>query len=214
MDLSYRKEACIENFEEAQNAAQKGADQVELCSKLHLDGCTPDRHDITRCLAELDILIKVMIRPVAGSFVTSLETIKIMKSEIKEMKNLEVKEVVFGLTTINQRLDIEQIATLRDIAYPMGVTIHKAIDTSSDILSDLDLLIQLGGIKSVLTSGGKSTANEGMDILRQMLDMAGDDIEIIPAGKITFENVDALHETLQAKVYHGRRIVYIRGKGI
>jgi len=207
MNLSYQKEACVENFDEAWLAQHHEAIQAELCSRLDLDGCTPDRHDITRCLEELDMHIKVMIRPVAGTFVASEETFAIMKTEILEMKNLQVQEVVFGMTSIDHRLDIGQIAILRDLAYPMNVTIHKAIDSSIDILADLDLLKQLGGIKSVLTSGGKNTAQEGADMLIKMIDLAGEDVEIIPAGKITYDTVDALHQQLYASVYHGRRIV-------
>ena len=204
--LGYTKEACIENFEEALLAQQHGAHQIELCSQLHLDGCTPPKDDVIRCLEELDIHTKVMIRPVAGSFAVTEEVYDQMKSEIIAMKNLGVQEVVFGLTRPDSRLDMNRITTLRDLAHSMDITIHKAIDTSVDILEDLEKLMELGGIKSVLTSGGHNTALAGQSVLRSMIEIAAD-IDIIPAGKITFQNIEDIHRSLNAKIYHGRRIV-------
>ncbi len=207
MNPLYKNEACIENFEEACIAFNNGAHQIELCSRLDLDGCTPHHHDIINCLERLNMRVKVMIRPTAGSFVISTADIEAMKKEMITMKDLEVQEVVFGMTTVERRLDLDQIAALRDHAYPMEVTIHKAIDTSSDILADTDQLIKMGGIKSILSSGGRPTALEGLSTLREMIKLASDDIQIIPAGKITWENVNNIHELLQNNIYHGRRIV-------
>ena len=35
-------EACVETLEESMRAEQNGADRLELCSRLDLDGLTPD----------------------------------------------------------------------------------------------------------------------------------------------------------------------------
>jgi len=44
------KEACVQSFEEAVLTEQRGADRVELCARLDLDGVTKDNltelHDI------------------------------------------------------------------------------------------------------------------------------------------------------------------------
>jgi len=210
MNSNYSKEACIESFLEAQAAESHGAKQVELCSRLDLDGCTPHLEDIKKTLHFTNLVIKVMIRPRGGSFVMTTEEISLMKDQIDQMKELQVHEVVYGMSSTDDRLDIDQIARLRDRAFPLPVTIHKAIDSSPEILEDLSKLLQLGGIKSVLTSGGQATAMEGQHMLRDMMSLTGDQIEIIPAGKITHDNVEVLHTLLQAKTYHGRRIVPLK----
>jgi len=203
----YIKEACVGNFDEAMAAQRSGAGQIELCSHLELDGCTPYVEDVRACIEQLSIPTKVMIRPKAGPFQVTDETFMKMKQEISFMKELGVSLIVYGMTTPDDRLDISRIEQLRDHSYPMLITIHKAIDTSVAILEDLDALTQLGGIHSVLTSGGATTAQEGMDTLLQMKRLAGSRIEIVPAGKITEANVDHIHEQLGLKTYHGRRIV-------
>ena len=58
-----------------------------------------------------------------------------------------------------------------------------------------------------MTSGGKETAEEGLAILKSLVDLAGDKIEIMPAGKITDTNIEKLHDYLNARAYHGKRIV-------
>jgi len=40
-----------------------------------------------------------------------------------------------------------------------------------------------------------------------MIDIAKNDLSIIPAGKITFKNIIGLHQLINADEYHGRNIV-------
>ena len=40
-----------------------------------------------------------------------------------------------------------------------------------------------------------------------MIAISPPDFEIISAGKITHENFDHLHEKIQGKFYHGKKIV-------
>ena len=62
-------------------------------------------------------------------------------------------------------------------------------------------------IRSVLTSGGKSTAAQGVQILKQIIEVAGPEINIISAGKITSDNINAIHKLIGGKSYHGKLIV-------
>ena len=57
------KEACVESLEQAILAEERKADRVELCSRLDLDGLTPNRLTIDRTIKSLSIPVKVMIRP-------------------------------------------------------------------------------------------------------------------------------------------------------
>jgi copper homeostasis protein len=62
-------EACVETLEEAIKAEENGACRLELCSRLDLDGLTPDIELTKQVLEKVSIPIKVMIRPRGGDFV-------------------------------------------------------------------------------------------------------------------------------------------------
>jgi len=204
---SYRLEACVNGFAQAISAQNAGAHQVELCSRLDLDGLTPTRSDIEQCLAQLNIPTKIMIRPTSGNFVTDDKTLDKMISEIKEVKSMEVRHIVLGLTTQDHMLDLDSLCTLRDIAFPMAVTIHKAIDTCLDPIQEVERLVRTGGFHGVLTSGGASTAVEGAPIIKKMIALSIGEIDIISAGSITQDNFLFIHEVINGISYHGKRIV-------
>jgi len=207
MTKNYKIEACVETFEEAQAAQRNGADQIELCGRLDLDGITPDRDLIARCKEKLDIDIKVMIRPRGGSFEYNEEEINQMKVNIDYCQKMEVDGVVLGILSGNQ-LDIDLISELAKYASPLKVTVHKAIDDTDDILLETKKLTSISDhVETILTSGGALTAEEGLPILKQMLEICSGQINIMPAGKITDSNLSSLHKELNTTGYHGRKIV-------
>ncbi|MCK8521007.1 copper homeostasis protein CutC [Aquimarina sp. D1M17] len=202
------KEACVEGIKQAQIAEQNGADRIELCGDLSLGGITPSLEVIQRVKHELDIPIRVMIRPRGGDFVYSDDEFELMKKQIQYCHMFSVEGVVFGILTKNNTLDIKRIKTLVKLALPMKVVIHKAIDDTPDILKALKKVLKIDGITAVLTSGGKHTAQEGKVVLKKMVNLAKGEIEIVAAGSITSKNVHELHEYINSGYYHGRKIVF------
>ena len=201
------KEACVETFDEAVSAEKNGADRIELCSRLDLDGLKPDRGLIRKTVERLTIPIKVMIRPKSGNFIYSDDELNAMKDSIKFCKKIKVKGVVFGILDHENHLRINQIKQLAELASPLEVTIHKAIDQTPDLLKAVSELIRIRSITSILTSGGAQTAIEGKDLLRKIIQLSGNSIIIIPAGRITNSNFNQVHELIGANEYHGRNIV-------
>ena len=201
------KEACVETFEEAILAEKKGADRVELCSRLDLDGLTPERKIVEKVLGALSIPIKIMIRPRAGNFSYNDQELNRMKEDILFCKDLNVQGVVFGILDQNKTIDMENMKYLSDIADNLEITFHKAIDQTDSIIDEIDRLLTIGSISSVLTSGGAYNAYAGSRFLKKALEKYEDIITIIPAGSITKNNIHELHQIIGAKEYHGRKIV-------
>ena len=92
-------------------------------------------------------------------------------------------------------------------AYPMSVTFHKAIDIVSDIKNAIERLIPITGITSILSSGGKDTAYNGKQHIKDIINSFGNRFNIIAAGSITEKNFDVIHDYIRANEYHGRKIV-------
>lgn len=200
-------EACVESLEEALLVQTLGAERIELCADLHLDGLTPSFDLIEDVMHRLEIPVRVMIRPRKGDFIYSGEEMDIMLQAIDHCKQVGVDGVVFGVLTAENKLDLERIQELAEHASPLKVTIHKAIDQTPDPVASVRSLINIQNIHSVLTSGGALTAIEGVRVLQKMIQVAGDGIEVIVAGKVVPQNIDHLHQKLNSRAYHGRKIV-------
>jgi copper homeostasis protein len=201
------KEACVETFEEAALAEQRGASRIELCSDLANDGLTPSAAVIQKTCSSLRIPVMVMIRPCAGDFVYSEKEIMQMKTEIRLAKQLGAAGVVFGLLTPENKIDEKNTRLLAEYAQPLPVTFHKAIDELADPVEGAKILSTVPGITRILTSGGKPTALEGLETIREMMEVSKNKITILVAGKVLDTNIEKIQQLTGAEEFHGRRIV-------
>ncbi len=201
-------EACVETLEQCILAEKNGANRLELCADLSVGGLTPSRELLDSVMAAVKIPVMAMIRPRAGNFVCSAEEIEEMKRSILLCKTAGVAGVVFGCLTPDSRIDVAQTSELVRFALPLSVTFHKAIDETSDPVAATSPLKQIPGIQRILTSGGAATALEGQEVLRKMIEAAGEGLTILAAGKVTSENLADVHQAVGAKEYHGKRIVF------
>lgn len=200
-------EACVETLEEAVAAEQRGANRIELCSALDQDGLTPSAELTMQCVQNLSIPVMAMVRPRGGDFVYSEAEIRQMESEIEFFKQSGVAGVVFGLLTRDGAVDVENTKRLANLALPLEVTFHKAIDYSADIFESFQELNEVDGITRVLTSGGMDTAWNGREVLKRMQEKPGRRIKIIAAGKVLPENRAQIAEFTGVSELHGKRIV-------
>ena len=200
-------ECCVESLSEALIAEKRGADQLELCSDLANDGLTPDTVLTEKILETISIPLKVMIRHRKGDFFYNKSDISIIKNQINSMKLIGIKHIVFGSLTHLNRINLEQIKMVSELAYPMSVTYHKAIDLSENFFKDAELLLQFKNVKSLLTSGQASTAEKGYLTLKRLLADFGKNIKIISAGNITDKNLNKIHNMIRGRYYHGRKIL-------
>lgn len=205
--IPYIKEACVESLEQALMAEKLGADRIELCSRLDLDGLTPSAGLIESVVRNVRIPIRIMIRPRGGHFVYSQQEVEHMILSIETCKTVGVEGVVFGAMTNDDYLAIDVIDRLAQCAAPLKVTVHKAIDATIDPVVEFDRLYLLNRIDAVLTSGKGATALEGIEVLQKMLARGDQYPQVIVAGKVTNENLKQLHSKIQSRAYHGKKIV-------
>lgn len=201
------KEACVESFLEAKLAQERGANRIELCSDLANDGLTPSFQLMKTACTELDIPVMVMIRPRAGNFVYTDDELVKMKIAINRAKEAGAFGVVIGLLTPNNQIDEEHTRMLAEYAHPLPVTFHKAIDELENPVEGVKVLKTIPNIKRILTSGGKPTALEGQETIRQMIAEAEGKITMLVAGKVLDLNVDDIQKRTGTNELHGRRIV-------
>ena len=200
------KEVCVESFSEALAAEKRGADRIELCDNLYLGGTTPSYGTIKMAMEKLSIPAFPIIRPRGGNFYYSKEEIEIMKEDIKICKSLGAKGVVLGVLTADNKVDFETLKELVELASPMEVTFHKAVDELENPVEVIDRFVEIG-VKRILSSGTKETALEGKDILNAMIKKADNRIIILIAGKVTSDNFEEVAAAIPSTEYHGKKII-------
>lgn len=199
-----RLEVCANSIDSALAAQEGGAFRVEFCDNLADGGTTPSLAQIQLAKNLLTIQLYVIIRPRGGDFLYNDLEFEIMKSEIDMCGKSGCDGVVIGILNADGTVDTNRCSQLIYIArqYSMGVTFHRAIDRSRDILKAMEAVIHLG-CDRILTSGGKNSAPEGAYIIREMIEKAQNRIIIMPGAGINKDNIADLVKITGLKEFHG-----------
>ena len=181
-------EVCAESYEYAVKAEKAGADRIELCKDLHLDGLTPDYESSKRTIDTLDIPVYILIRPRGGDFIYSHEEFELMKRDILKFKKMGCSGIVSGVLNDDNTIDIRKTKELVELSRPLEFTFHRAFDKVNNPLNEIENLIELG-IDRVLTSGQKDKAIDGLVLLEQLNSISKNRIKIMPGSGINKSNI-------------------------
>ena len=187
-------EVCAANYQSAVNAEKGGADRIELCSELGVGGLTPSYGLISKVKQNLSIPIFVLIRPRSGSFVYTEDELDIMISDIQVCKELGCNGIVSGALQVNSEIDVNFTKLLVEASRPLPFTFHRAFDLTPDPFQSIDKLIAIG-VERVLSSGQKSAAADGIDMLSKLHSFSNGRIMVLPGAGISSENVDLFIST-------------------
>ena len=180
-------EVCAESYEYALKAEKAGADRIELCKDLHLDGLTPDYESAKKTIDLLNIPVFVLIRPREGDFIYSNEEFELMKQDIVKFKEMGCKGIVSGVLNDDKSIDIERTKELVELSEPLEFTFNRAFDIVSKPLKEIENLIGIG-VNRVLTSGQKEKAMDGLVLLEQLKKISKNRILIMPGSGISEMN--------------------------
>ena len=181
-------EVCAESYEYALKAEKAGADRIELCKHLHLDGLTPNYKTAKKTIDNLNIPVFVLIRPREGDFNFSNEEFELMKKDIVKFKEMGCKGIVSGVLNSDDSIDIKKTKELVELSRPLEFTFHRAFDKVNNPLNEIENLIELG-IDRVLTSGQKEKAIDGLVLLKQLNSISKNRIKIMPGSGINKSNI-------------------------
>lgn len=146
--------------------------------------------------------VNVLVRPRAGDFVYSEDEAGLMMEQICTCKRLGVNGVVIGALTKEGDIDLPLMRRLVDAARPLEVTFHRAFDECRKPAVALEDVISLG-CERLLTSGCAPSAEEGKELLAQLMRQAAGRIIIMPGAGIKPGNAAAIAAAVQTTEYHG-----------
>jgi copper homeostasis protein len=178
-----------------------GAHRIELCDNPAEGGTTPSFGFIKEARKLVTIELYPMIRPRGGDFLYSAHEFAMMKQDIQLCKELGCDGVVIGLLHTNGTIDKVRTAQLIELAYPLGVTFHRAFDRTRDGLEAMETLIEIG-CERILTSGLQPNVTEGADMLAQLVKAADDRIIIMPGSGVRSNNIQTIARQTGAVEFH------------
>ena len=166
----YKFEICANSVESCVEAQRGGADRVELCAGIPEGGTTPSYGDIVMARKVLGTTkLHVIIRPRGGDFLYSDLERQIMLEDVRMARKVGVDGVVFGALLPDGDIDMDFMQQLMAECKGMSVTFHRAFDVCRDPFLALEQIIELG-CDRILTSGQMPKAEEGVDLLKQLVD--------------------------------------------
>jgi copper homeostasis protein len=206
--MKFKLEICVDSLESAITAQTAGADRIELCSNLYEGGTTPSHGMILSVRNNLTIEMNVIIRPRGSDFLYSDPEFDIMRRDIDTCGEAGASGVVIGILLADGNIDIERTSKLIEFARPMKVTFHRAFDLCRDPEKGLEDVI-LTRADRILTSGQKSDALSGSELINRLIKLAGDRLIIMPGGGINESNISLIARNTGAKEFHltGRKII-------
>lgn len=196
--------ACF-NPESALIAFENGVDRIELCDGLSEGGTTPDFETVQQLRGKINIPIFVMVRPRGGDFTYTDEEFEQMKSDLVQLKFLNVDGFVFGILDENDEVNTEQNKTLVELAKPLPCTFHRAFDRAKDLEKSLEKVIECG-FTTILTSGQKPNVSEGKEHLKRLVELSNGRIEILVGGGLRSSNIQEIREFTKGGYFHSSAI--------
>lgn len=194
-------EVVVYNIESALRAQEGGADRIELCDNPAEGGTTPSAGIIELVRQQMSMDLFVMVRPRGGDFLYSSYEYHAMKRDIAQCQKLSADGVVFGILNANGTIDKKRCKTLIEQARPLKVTCHRAFDMTRDPLEALEDCIEVG-FDRILTSGGKTKAELGIELIAQLQKTAASRIAIMAGSGVNENNAADIVSRTGVKEIH------------
>ena len=201
MPNRYILEISVESVEAASAAGRGGAQRIEFCSNARDGGTTPSAELLREVRERLRLPILSMVRPRGGNFVYSDDEFAAMQQDLEMAKRMRMDGVVLGLLDTDGQVDIERTRQLVEQAKPLEVTYHRAFDDCADLRKALEDVIETGATR-LLTSGGKKTAPEALEVLGDLVRIAGERIIVMPGSGLHAGNIRETVAKTGAREYH------------
>ncbi len=199
--MDYKLEICANSVASCVEAQKGGAYRVELCAAIPEGGTTPSYGEMSIARELLNIKLNVIIRPRGGDFLYSEIEHKAMLKDIEAARSIGVDGIVIGCLTAEGDVDMDRNRELIEAAGEMSVTFHRAFDKCRNPKEALEHIIELG-CDRILTSGQKPKAEQGVPLLKELVEQAGDRIIIMPGSGVNEDNISFIASQTGAREFH------------
>lgn len=196
-------EICAGSYQDCITAFKAGAKRVELNSALSAGGLTPSIAALRRVKKETSLKVICMVRIRAAGFCYDKEDIELMLEQAKLLLENGADGIAFGF--LNEDGTIYEKATRQMInlihSYHKEAVFHRAFDITKDPYQAIETLINLK-CDRILTSGQKSKAMQGMELIKDLQEKYGQQIEILAGSGMNHKNIQEMKNYTKIKQVH------------
>lgn len=201
MSCELTLEVCCADLQSVRAAKEGRAHRVELCQALELDGLTPSAEMMESAIG-MGIPVQVLIRPREGDFVYNNDEVRQMRRDIRLAKQLGANGVVIGALRPDGSIDEDTVRSLVEEAKDLSITFHRAFDVCAKPLEALEQIISLG-CHRLLTSGQAPTAEQGIPLLKKLVEQSAGRLIIMPGSGVNPQNACRILSETGAHEIHG-----------
>ena len=197
--MPYTLEVCVDSTASALAAKRGGADRLELCADLVIGGTTPSLALLRQVKAETGLPVRALLRPRFGDFCYDRYELAQMEQSAAELVEAGADDIVTGVLTPDGVLDVDALRPIYAAARraaaaagrPVACTLHRAFDVCRDPFAALAAAKELG-LATILTSGQAASAQQGAELLRQLVPRGVDGVFLVVGDE--FSDDRALRE--------------------
>jgi hypothetical protein len=198
---NYILECCVDRLASAINGEKGGANRFELCANLVIGGTTPSLTLFRQVRKHTNLPIHVLIRNRFGDFCYNDDEIEEMCDSIKAFADEGADGVVVGALTPDGDLDEDAIKKFILRAGRAKVVLHRAFDMCREPFAALSKAKELG-IDTILTSGQKGNCVDGSPLIKELINKAGKDINILIGAGVSADVIKKVYEMTGGTNYH------------
>jgi len=205
-------EVIVQNGAEAMEAERLGADRLELVSAIQEGGLTPSYGTIKQVLESVSIPVYIMVRPHSYHYSYQGSEMQIIQEDVKNILQLGGNKIVFGSLNADLTINEAQLASVINISKDLLITFHRAFDKTPSVINAYRTLTAYHDqVKTILTSGGMSNCLVGKQQLRELVTASRKHTgpQIMPGAGLSVENIEEIHQTVQASHYHFGKAVRV-----
>ena len=205
---NYILECCVDRLASAINGEKGGANRFELCANLVIGGTTPSLTLFRQVRKHTNLPIHVLIRNRFGDFCYNDDEIEEMCDSIKAFADEGADGVVVGALTPDGDLDEDAIKKFILRAGRAKVVLHRAFDMCREPFAALSKAKELG-IDTILTSGQKGNCVDGSPLIKELIERAGKDINILIGAGVSADAIRKVYEITGGTNYHmsGKKVI-------
>lgn len=190
---------------DACEAEAAGADRIELVSDMAQGGLTPSAQVVDEVVRQCRLPVMVMVRPHARSFCYDEADMRQVREGVAMVRDAGAHGLVFGALMADGDIDRAALDQVLRWADGLPMTFHRAFDEARDpVRAFSELSAYRGAVTQLLSSGAAPTAEEGAELLAQLVTRwrLGEGVEPLVGAGVHAGNLAALHRRIGARQYH------------